>query len=142
MTATATMRCADGYPVSVAYRVPGAELESTYIWVEGPGRVAKIESSWSALVRSDGFTVEVRLVDVENDSCGPGQVVLAALFSDKGVRIQGIAVAPEEWGNTFPLLDTTGVGGAVAKARHVWRWFVLAAATALALYAVKRWTKK
>lgn len=148
----AYLRCDDdGETTSAVYRLPGAELESTFVWVQGSEPVAKVvEESWLALIEERGFTMEVRLVDVDPGECsGPDQVVLATLYNDKGSRVQGIAVDPQEWpGGPWSLIKVAD--GPVQKARTAWaslgawRWLVLAAAVAGALYVAKnagKWMK-
>jgi hypothetical protein len=143
MLERAWIQCTEDQTLEAVYRLPGAELETTFTWVEGVNRVSDVvEVSWAALVEDKGFTVEVRLVDVEPGECSaPEQVVLASLYNAKGSRVQGIAVDPYEWpGGAFALAGAAH-GGPVEKARAgwaavgSWKWLALVAAVAGLAYA-------
>lgn len=144
MIEKATIRCTPDETLDAVYRTPGAELESTFTWVEGVNRVeAVVERSWGTLVREKGFTVELRLVDVEPGECsGPEQVVLASLYNDKGSRVQGIAVDPGEWPDSWALLAADGTPAVKVKSLWSslgsWRWALLALAVVGGIYAARK----
>lgn len=142
----AVLHCPDGPVTAVRWRVPGAEIESTFVWMEGIDRIDRALESWDALVRDRGFVLETRIVGLDANECGEGGgVVLATLYNDKGSRVQGIAVDPAEWPEDRAIIRP-GVAGALDKARSVWaragNWKWLALAAALAGLAYAAWKGK